>query len=92
MAAVLENYEIWLKEAKRDAADFAHRSSILFDTVAIYLAFSEQALEMEELRLVVTDEGKTVESEEGKAIRVATEWRDLDGFYDLLVERLLAAP
>jgi hypothetical protein len=68
------------------------RSSILFDTVAIYLAFSETLLEIAEIKIAINDDGKTVIDEDGKSIRVATDWQDLPAFYELLIERLLNAP
>ncbi len=92
MRVVLENYRIWLQAMGKGLDAAATRSSILFDTVAIYLALGEELLEMQSLHLSVTDEGKTVLDEHGKPMRVATGWKDLPKFYDLLVRRLLAAP
>ena len=66
-------------------------TSTLFDTVAVYLAFSEELLEMETLGLRVTDDGYTLVDENAKAIRCATGWKDLAAFEDLLVERLTLA-
>ena len=87
MPEVIENYQVWLRA--NGAADInASRSSILFDTVAIYLAFSEELLEISELNVAVDDDGKTVIDENGKSIRVATNWQDLPAFNALLVERL----
>ena len=87
--AVMENYRIWSGESK---ARFEPQveSSVLFDTVAVYLAFSEDLLVMERLGIRVTDDGFTVEDETAKPIDCAMEWRDLDAFKDLLVERLTA--
>lgn len=91
MPEVIENYQVWL--TANGAADInASRSSILFDTVAIYLAFSEELLEISEINVTVDDDGKTVIDENGKSIRVATNWRDLPAFNALLAERLLNAP
>ncbi|MDA0790737.1 MAG: nucleoside hydrolase [Proteobacteria bacterium] len=92
LQALIENYEVWLRAINKPVETARVKSSTLFDTVAIYLAFSEALLEVEELALCVTDDGVTVIDDSGKLIRVATEWQNLDGFYDLLVERLLAAP
>jgi len=36
----------------------------------------------------VTDDGLTIVDNQGKKMDVATEWNDLDGFRDLLVNRL----
>ena len=60
----------------------------MFDTVAVYLSFSEELLVMEELGVRVTDDGYTVIDEDAKTIRCATDWKDLAAFESLLVERL----
>ena len=64
------------------------KSSVLFDTVAIYLAYSFDLLEMERLRLRITDDGLTLPAPAGDEVLVALRWRSLDGFYDHLLERL----
>jgi len=84
--AVIENYEVWKRSGgwvKEPGV-----SSILFDCVAVYLAFAEKLLEMREMKLVVTDDGFTREDPAGAPVRVALAWRDLAGFEDLLVRRL----
>lgn len=81
--AVIDNYQVWLNEQPDGS-----RSSILYDTVAIYLAFSDELLEMHDLGIRVTDEGFTVPDASSKITKCATGWRDIDGFYDLLVDRL----
>jgi len=90
MSEVMENYQVWLTEMGADTN--TTRSSILFDAVAIYLAFSETLLEIAEIKIAIDDDGKTVIDEDGKSIRVATDWQDLPAFYELLIERLLNAP
>jgi len=80
---VIENYRIWL-DRKPDEG----RSSILYDTVAIYLAFNDDLLEMQDLGICVTDTGFTVPDTSCKITKCATNWKDIDGFYDLLVDRL----
>jgi len=83
--AMIENYEIWsLNHPER----FEVQSSVLFDTVAIYLAFSEELLVMEKLGIRVTDEGYTVIDPKAKATNCATDWKDLAAFEDFLVKRL----
>lgn len=87
--ALLENYEIWLKSGnKRWREEFESRSSILFDTVAVYLSFSEELLFMEKLGIRVTDDGYMVIDDKAKAVNCATEWKDLPAFERFLVERL----
>ncbi len=80
--AVIENYRIWLK----GQAD--EQSSILFDTVAVYLAFADALLVMENLGMRVTDDGLTRIDDSARRMRVAMEWKDLGAFEDLLVRRL----
>jgi len=87
--ALMENYRIWLKGGtERPGEEFEVRSSILFDTVAVYLSFSEELLVMERLGVRVTDEGYTVLDDKAKVINCATGWRDLLSFENLLVKRL----
>jgi len=66
------------------------QTSVLYDTVAVYLAFSETWLTMERLPVVVTDDGKTLLDESGREISCATGWRDREAFLDFLTDRLLA--
>ena len=84
--ALMDNYRIWSRQ--RDRYDPANESSILFDTVAAYLAFSEELVDIEGLPVRVTDEGYTVIDPAARTIRCATRWKDLPAFYDLMVERL----
>jgi hypothetical protein len=63
-------------------------SSILFDTVTIYLAFSEELLEMENLGIRVTDDGYTIIDDSMKRINCAMGWKDLPAFECFLVQRL----
>ena len=89
-ADVIENYRAWANTANNDGVTkaFETRSSTLFDTVAVYLAFSQDLCGMEDLNLRVTDDGFTVIDPNGKKIRTATTWKDLGAFEDLLVKRL----
>jgi inosine-uridine nucleoside N-ribohydrolase len=92
LQAVLDNHYGWF-EAVADwpvVKDFDPHagSSILYDTVAVYLAFAEELLEMEELGVIVTDDGKTLIDPAGQRIRCAMNWRDYEGFVELLSNRL----
>jgi inosine-uridine nucleoside N-ribohydrolase len=90
--ALLENIRIWAKHISPDwlnKLDVETDSSTLFDTVAIYLAFSEDLLVMEQLGIQVTDEAYTVIDDQAKMINCATGWKDLGAFEDLLVTRIL---
>lgn len=89
--ALMENYRIWAekKSGGSGAAQVAKRSSTLFDMVAVYLALDGSALcKMETLPIRVTDKGMTVIDPGAKKVHVATQWKDLAAFEDLLVERL----
>jgi inosine-uridine nucleoside N-ribohydrolase len=81
--AVIENYRLWL-DGKPDEG----RSSILFDTVAVYLAFTAELLVMERMGIWVTDDGFTVRNPKAASVNVAMDWKNLPSFEDLLVERL----
>ncbi|MDO9542746.1 MAG: nucleoside hydrolase [Kiritimatiellia bacterium] len=82
--AVIDNYRIWLRGQPEDG-----QSSILFDTVAIYLAFAEDLLVIEDLGIRVTDDGFTIQDPKAKTIRCATDWKDLAAFEDLLAQHLV---
>lgn len=87
---LLENYRIW---AKKDQLSQLTASSVLFDTAAVYLAFPDQRplMKLETLPIAVTDDGFTRIDQAGKSMVVATEWQDLDGYRDLLVQLLTAS-
>jgi inosine-uridine nucleoside N-ribohydrolase len=84
--ALMENYRIWAR--KHRGADPDRRSSILFDTVAIYLAFDQRLCQMRDIRLRVTDAGITQPDLDGKRTRVAMHWNDLDAFHDFVAGRI----
>ncbi len=87
--AVIENYRAWARATKMNPADVEKASTTLFDTVAIYLAMSEELCEMEDLGIRVTDDGYTVIDEDAKTVRCATGWKNLEAFENFLVERLV---
>jgi inosine-uridine nucleoside N-ribohydrolase len=85
---VIQNYRIWSRGNKADAE---RRSTVLFDTVAVYLAFSHELCRMERLGIRVTADGFTRVEGGGRRMEVATAWKSLEGYRDLLVARLLGA-
>ena len=94
-AAVIENHRNWLADVDwphLKELDAERQSSTLYDTVAVYLAFAEELLEIETIKVRVNDRGQTRIDEDGQAIRCATSWKDLGSFQDLLVERLTKPP
>lgn len=93
-SAVMDNYGAWLPKADwmKDKSMIENRSSTLFDVVAVSMAFSEQWMQMEDLPLHVTDEGKTVVTDnDGRPVRCAIRWRDYETYCDHVLERLLAS-
>lgn len=85
--AVIENYDIW-KNRHRYPED---STSVLFDTVSVYLAFDESLCRFETVKLSVTDEGVTVPDPNGRPVRCAIGWKDDDAepaFKKLLIESL----
>ena len=84
--AVIENYEVWKKYG--GWVQDKGMSSILFDCVAFYLAFTNDLLKMRRMGVRVTDDGRTVEDRKAPRVNCALEWRDMRRFEDLLVQRL----
>lgn len=91
IAALLENYRIW---AKKDSVDELTESSVLFDTVAVYLALPgpKPHLHLEQLAINVTSDGMTIVDPAGARMSVATAWTDLDAYEDFLLKLLLSVP
>lgn len=87
--AILENYEAWTKNSPFGKFFNPNKeTSICYDTVAIYLAFSEELLNMESLGITVTDKGETKINDSAKKIQCAISWKDLQAFEDFIVNRL----
>ncbi|MFC1479356.1 nucleoside hydrolase [Planctomycetota bacterium] len=87
---VIDNYRVW-KEAGL-GKNWTDGSSVLFDTVAVYLCFSKELLEMKKQPVKVTDEGFTLVEEGAPQADCALEWKDMDAFEDFLVTRLISNP
>jgi len=83
--ALVENYRAW---CGNDPGRADRESSILFDTVAVYLAFSRENLVMERLGVRVKDDGITAIDEGAKKMDCAMEWKDLGAFEEFLTGRL----
>jgi inosine-uridine nucleoside N-ribohydrolase len=89
LKALIENYKIWAEGVSWMEVDYVQvRSSTLFDTVAVYLAYGSDLLDIEQIRLRITDDGLTYPDPAGDEVQVALRWRDLEGFLDHLLERL----
>lgn len=90
LKALVENVQIWSRLVPWMTAGFeTTRSSVLFDTVAVYLAYSTELLEIERIHLRITDNGLTLPDPDGDEVLAALRWRDLERFYDHLVGRLV---
>jgi hypothetical protein len=87
----METYRLWLARLKRPQ-EFEVKSAVLFDTVAVYLAVSEELLRMERVGIRVTDDGYTLIDPAAKKMDAAVDWKDLGAFEDFLVERLTGGP
>ena len=89
--AIMENYDCWTKFNKNplyNGFDPQTESSILYDLVPIYLAFSGSFLNVIEHGITVTDDGHTIIDEQGDKIHCALSWRDLQAFENLVVSRI----
>lgn len=87
---LIENYEAWLNRVDwlANKPDPKQKSSTLFDIVAVYMAYSEDFLEMEDIKIKITDKGMTPMDAGGYEVRSANQWRDFEGFKNSVVERL----
>jgi inosine-uridine nucleoside N-ribohydrolase len=85
--ALMENYRIWAKKERLT------ESSILFDTVAVYLALPgpKALVRLEPLTINVNKDGVTTLDGRGIPMVVATSWQDLDG-YEQWLSDVLAHP
>jgi len=92
LRALVESYVLFAPAQNWMKCDFfATRSTTLFDCVAVYLAFSEELVDVETLSFQVTDDGFTRRDPKGPFhARVAMHWKNRDGFEALLAGRLLA--
>lgn len=84
---ILQQYAVWRNYWRHDGPVCA--SSILYDTAAVHLAYSDEFTRMEWLKLVVDDCGFTRISPEEREISVAMEMTEPAAFQQRLVERLV---
>ena len=84
--AVMANYKVWQKTGGWIKESDA--SSVLFDCVAVHLAYSTRFLRMKCMGMRVRDDGFTVADPKAPKLNVALAWKDLAGFEDFLVQRL----
>ena len=94
--AVIENHLIWYEAVASSPVvgpfikkmDPQVQSSILYDCVAIYMAFSSDGLVYEKLPISITEDGMTVIDDDGSMVNCATSWSDIEAFYSFLSARL----
>ena len=94
--AVIENHLIWYEAVASSPVvgpfikkmDPQVQSSILYDCVAIYMAFSSDGLVYEKLPILITEDGMTVIDDDGSMVNCATSWSDIEAFYSFLSARL----
>lgn len=88
--ACMENYRIWAKRVDWMSVDYEEeRTSVLFDNVAVFMAYSEQFIEWECFPISVRDDGLTERATEGRPVKVAMRWNDLNAFNDHITRRIL---
>ena len=93
VADLIPNYRLWLAADPASTTNAAEEhSTVLFDTVAVYLAQRQDLCLMEKLHLRVTDEGMTVVDPKARVVNVAMHWKNLAGYEDFLVKRLTQPP
>lgn len=87
ISEIIKAYKIWSSGVDMpDESDF--RTSVLYDTVAVYLAAEQEYLNIEELNIIVDDDGMMEVNNDGKSIRCATSWKDKEGFIEYLLSVL----
>lgn len=83
---LLEQFKIW--DEKYSHGFFEKSSSTLFDTVAVYLAYSDKDILIRDLPIRISDEGMMEMDEAAKLIHCALEWESLEYYKKHLVERV----
>jgi inosine-uridine nucleoside N-ribohydrolase len=91
---LVENNRLWCQARPdicgNDPTRAERETTVLYDTVAVYLAFSEKLVRVEETGVRVDDGGMTIPDPAAPKRRWAVDWTDLGAYEDLLVERLTA--
>ncbi|MEN6385903.1 MAG: nucleoside hydrolase [Phycisphaerales bacterium] len=93
--SIIENYAFWIcrpsfaPNPNFTFADLHTHSSILYDTVAAYMTAETDMLEIQDVKLKVTDDGYTVPDADGKKIHCALNWKSSANFEDYIVDTLV---
>ncbi len=80
----IANYTIWKNRDKYPAGE----SSVLFDTVAVYLCTSDALCETKTINLSIDEKGNTVPDESGRPVRCALKWKDEAAFKKVLADSM----
>lgn len=93
IVALYENYQYWEERMNaigrgQNLKGYRIESKVLFDTVPIGMALSDQWLEYEEIGLRIDADGYMHMDDTQRKVICALKWKDLDGFEDFLVQRL----
>jgi inosine-uridine nucleoside N-ribohydrolase len=92
LRGLVDAFGVWCRNrdwCAKDKGYVAEKSSTLFDTVAVYLAVSQELVTTETLGVRVTDEGMTLPDPAARPLTWAVEWKDLDGYEEWLTRRLV---
>lgn len=91
LRAVIENYCIWAPRVPWMECDFfTQKTSVLFDDVAVLMAYSDDFINYEEIQFSVSDKGDTLRDPDGAyRAKVAISWKNKAAFQDFLTKRLL---
>lgn len=86
--AILASYASWAQKPDPAALD---KSTVLYDTVAVYLAEPNHSLlQLLTHPIAVDDTGMTLVSPAGRSMSIATDWTDLAAYRAHLLNTLLA--
>lgn len=87
--ALLENYKIFSNMVTWMEVDYYdEHSTTLFDTVAVYLAYGEDFLDIKPISVAVEEDGLMYLDPNGVKVKVAYKWINIDGFYDHIIDCL----
>lgn len=88
--ACIENYRIWAQRVDWMTVDYEEqKTSVLFDNVAVFMAYSEAYLGWETFPIKVRHDGLTERADKGTPVRVAMHWTDIEGFKEHITQRIL---
>lgn len=86
---IIEQYKNWTRVHPELGGNPEKFSSILWDTVAVYLVNKRGYLDLKNIPIVVDDKGYTrVDQKKGKNVFAAIAWKDLPGFQNYLTKVL----